>query len=81
MGALKEEIKEDKMSAIGGAGVGHRNMLRIQVGLCIYKSSSKDFALDQMRLCTVFISEVPIMTDIGKQLQWLLARYLRLYLL
>lgn len=48
------------MSALGGA-----------VGLCIYKSSSKYFTLDQMMMCTVFISEVPIMTKIEKQLRWL----------
>ena len=58
------------MSALGGAGVGRHNMLPALVGLCIYKRSSKYFTLDQMVLCTVFISEVPIMTDLGKQLQW-----------
>ena len=54
------------MSALGGAGVGRRNMLLTLVGLCIYKSSSRYFVLDQIMLCTVLISEVSIMTDIRK---------------
>ena len=59
------------MLALGGAGVGRRSMLLNLIRLCIYKSRSKCFALDQMMLCTVSISNVPIMIDIRKLLKWL----------